>query len=115
MIGKVLRGQRLAGLLYYLFGPGRREEHTDPHIVAGWRDPGELEPPLRPDGRRDFRWLTGLLNQPHAALGPTRPAPAGVALHGPGRAGGPAAVGPGVVRVGARHHAPDRPRAPWPG
>ena len=70
MIGKVLRGQRLAGLLYYLFGPGRREEHTDPHIVAGWRDPGELEPPLRPDGRRDFRWLTGLLNQPHAALGP---------------------------------------------
>ena len=70
MIGKVLRGQRPRGLLYYLFGPGRREEHTDPHIVAGWRDPAELEPPLRPDGRRDFRRLAGLLNQPHAALGP---------------------------------------------
>lgn len=70
MIGKVFRGQRPRGLLYYLFGPGRREKHTDPHIVAGWRDPAELEPPLRPDGRRDFRQLTGLLNQPHAALGP---------------------------------------------
>ena len=70
MIGKVLRGARPEGLIYYLFGPGRREEHRDPHLVAGWRDPGELEPPLRPDGRRDFRWLNGLLNQPYAALGP---------------------------------------------
>ena len=70
MIGKVLRGTRPEGLIYYLFGPGRREEHTDPHIVAGWRHPAELEPPLRPDGHRDFRQLNGLLKQPHAALGP---------------------------------------------
>ena len=71
MIGKITapRGERVAGLIYYLFGPGRREEHTDPHIVAGWRHPAELEPPLRPDGRRDFRRLLGLLNQPHAAMG----------------------------------------------
>jgi hypothetical protein len=74
MIGKVAekpeqRGERVEGLIYYLYGPGRREEHTDPHIVAGWRHPAELEPPLRPDGKRDFRRLTGLLNQPHAALG----------------------------------------------
>jgi hypothetical protein len=70
VIGKVLRGRSVAGLLYYLFGPGRREEHTDPHLVAGWRHPAELEPPLRPDGHRDFRRLSGLLSQPHAALGP---------------------------------------------
>jgi hypothetical protein len=70
VIGKVLRGQRPRGLLYYLFGPGKREEHTNPRIVAGWRDPAELEPPSRLDGRRDFRQLTGLLNQSHAALGP---------------------------------------------
>jgi len=70
VIGKVLRGTRPEGLIYYLFGPGRREEHRDPHLVAGWRDPAELEPPLLPDGRRDFRRLNGLLNQPHAALGP---------------------------------------------
>ena len=70
MIGKVLRGERPDGLIRYLFGPGRQEEHTDPHIIAGWRHPAELEPPLRPDGRRDFRCLNGLLSQPHAALGP---------------------------------------------
>jgi hypothetical protein len=54
-----------------MFGlhPQRSNEHTDPHIVAGWRHPAELEPPLRADGRRDFRTLNGLLNQPHAALG----------------------------------------------
>jgi hypothetical protein len=71
LIGKITapRGERVEGLIYYLFGPGRREEHTDPHIVAGWRHPAELEPPLRPDGRRDFRRLLGLLNQPHAAMG----------------------------------------------
>jgi len=71
MIAKISdRGERVAGLIYYLFGPGRREEHTDPHLIAGWRHPAELEPPLRPDGRRDFRGLCGLLQQPHAALGP---------------------------------------------
>jgi hypothetical protein len=71
VIGKITapRGERVEGLIYYLFGPGRREEHTDPHIVAGWRHPAELEPPLRPDGHRDFRRLLGLLNQPHAAMG----------------------------------------------
>ncbi len=69
MIGKVLRGHQPTGLIRYLYGPGRREEHQDPHIVAGWRDPAELEPALRPGGRRDFRRLTGLLTQPHTALG----------------------------------------------
>ena len=71
MIGKITdpRGERVEGLVYYLYGPGRREEHTDPHIVAGRRHPAELEPPLREDGKRDFRRLLGLLNQPHAAMG----------------------------------------------
>ena len=63
------RGTDVAGLIYYLYGPGRHEEHTDPHIVTGWRHPAELEPPLRPDGTRDFRKLIGLLEQPHAAMG----------------------------------------------
>ncbi len=71
MIGKISapRGKLVEPLIYYLYGPGRHNEHTDPHIVAGWRHPAELEPALRPDGSRDFRMLTGLLNQPHAALG----------------------------------------------
>jgi relaxase-like protein len=71
VIGKIsARGTRVSGLIYYLYGPGRDEAHTDPHIVAGWRDPAELEPPLRDSGRRDFRQLSGLLQQPQAALGP---------------------------------------------
>jgi hypothetical protein len=49
--------------------PGRREEHTDPRLVAGWRDPEELEPAIRADGMRDFRRMNGLLNQPLAAVG----------------------------------------------
>jgi hypothetical protein len=69
LIGKVLRGTRVAGLIWYLYGPGRHEEHTDPHLVAGWRDPEELEPAFRADGTRDFRRINGLLNQPLAALG----------------------------------------------
>jgi hypothetical protein len=79
------RGERVPGLIYYLFGPGRREEHTDPHLIAGWRHPAELEPPLRPDGNRDFRRLNGLLQQPHAALGPRGFERPGLALRGPRR------------------------------
>jgi hypothetical protein len=71
VIGKIStpRGEHVQPLLYYLFGPGRREEHTDPHLVAGWRHPADLEPPLRADGKRDFTKLAGLLLQPQAALG----------------------------------------------
>ncbi len=68
MIGKVLRGRNARRLLYYLYGPGRANEHTDPHLVAGFGDPAELEPERRPDGTRDFRRLTGLLEQPLAAV-----------------------------------------------
>jgi hypothetical protein len=87
VIGKVLRGRHPAGLIRYLYGPGRHEEHTDPHIVAGWRHPGELEPPFRPGGRRDFQPLTGLLQQPVTALGdraPDRPVWHCVARAAPG-------------------------------
>ncbi|MFG2245775.1 relaxase/mobilization nuclease domain-containing protein [Spirillospora sp. NPDC048823] len=69
LIGKVLRGKRVQGLIRYLYGPGRHGEHRDPHIVAGFRSPGELEPGLHPDGTRDFRHLDGLLTQPLALLG----------------------------------------------
>ena len=36
MIGKIStpRGEHVEPLLYYLFGPGRHEEHADPYIVA---------------------------------------------------------------------------------
>jgi hypothetical protein len=70
VIGKVCpRGQDVAGLIRYLYGPGRREEHTDPHIIAGYRPPADLEPSLRASGSRDFRRLAGLLRLPHDVLG----------------------------------------------
>ena len=68
MIGKVIRGTHAGSLLCYLYGPGRANEHVDPHLVAGFSDPGELEPERRPDGSLDFRRLAGLLAQPLAAL-----------------------------------------------
>ncbi|MFC0532825.1 relaxase/mobilization nuclease domain-containing protein [Phytohabitans kaempferiae] len=61
------RGTKVGGLLRYLFGPGKREEHTNPHLVAAWTDAGPLatlEPPTRADGKRDVRQLTDLLEQP---------------------------------------------------
>jgi hypothetical protein len=65
MIGKVGRGRDVAGLLRYLFGRGRANEHTDPHLLASWDGaPTALEPPLLANGRRDVRHLSGLLDQP---------------------------------------------------
>ena len=65
------RRKQVGRLLRYLFGPGRHEEHVDPHLVAAWNGAGDLaslEPPTRRDGTRDVRRLTQLLRQPlHAA------------------------------------------------
>ena len=67
MIGKVLRGSDVGGLLRYLFGPGRANEHVDPHLVASWDGaPSAVQPPLTARGRHDVRALTGLLEQPLA-------------------------------------------------
>jgi hypothetical protein len=68
VIGKVLRGTNVRRLLYYLYGPGKSNEHADPHLVAGFCDPADLEPERRQNGSRDFRRLAGLLTQPVAAL-----------------------------------------------
>ncbi|BEP13840.1 hypothetical protein acdb102_21510 [Acidothermaceae bacterium B102] len=78
MIGKVTRGTKIGGLLRYLYGPGRFNEHQEPHLVAAW-DEGlpALEPPstLASDYRRfDMRALTALLGAPVAALGTQAPA-----------------------------------------
>ena len=87
VIGKVLRGRNAGRLLYYLYGPGKANEHTDPHLVAGFADPKDLEPERRRNGSRDFRRLSGLLAQPLAALAGSRVRQAGVALRRPRRSG----------------------------
>ncbi|MEU6416013.1 relaxase/mobilization nuclease domain-containing protein [Streptomyces spiralis] len=47
MVPDISTGSRTYGLLAYLYGPGRRDEHTDPHLVAAWI------PELAPDPGRD--------------------------------------------------------------
>jgi len=71
----VYRGARVAGLVRYLWGPGRHNEHTDPHLVACWRGSqpavlADVEPALlAPRGsdrpaRRDFAALVAELEAP---------------------------------------------------
>ncbi|GAA4972489.1 relaxase/mobilization nuclease domain-containing protein [Kineococcus glutinatus] len=72
MIGKVSRGNDTAGLLRYLFGPGRANEHTDPHLVAAWDTTDQHNfqalQPAHDGHRHDVRPLARLLDQPLAAL-----------------------------------------------
>lgn len=76
MIGKVIRGSSTVLLLRYLFGPGKANEHTDPHLVATWDgDPARLEPQGTIRGGRVTGPLAVLLDQPVAAAArrPDRP------------------------------------------
>jgi len=49
VIPNVVRGSRMGGLAVYLAGPGRANEHTEPHLVAGdpclmaWYDDNTLD------------------------------------------------------------------------
>ena len=89
MIPKKLKpGKRTVGLLYYLYGRGRANEHQDPHLVAAWamgvRDPGR-------DSGVTMAYLAALLDAPVAAM-PARATPgaARVSRGDPGRAAGSA-------------------------
>ncbi|MBK3575625.1 relaxase/mobilization nuclease domain-containing protein [Streptomyces sp. MBT65] len=59
------RGSETIGLIRYLYGPGTKEEHIDPHLVAAFD-------PLTPDPGRDpkatYEQLQHLLDQPVTAL-----------------------------------------------
>jgi hypothetical protein len=60
-----MRGRKVGGLLRYLYGPGRSNEHGHPHLVACWNDdPAGLEPGVVPGGRHDVRRLAHLPEQP---------------------------------------------------
>jgi hypothetical protein len=64
VIGKVGRGAAVHGLLRYLFGPGRANEHTNPHLVGCWDGEPTLIDPVTSDGRHDIKTLANLLEQP---------------------------------------------------
>jgi hypothetical protein len=61
------------GLIRYLFGPGKRDEHTDPHLVASWND--YAPDPGRNSGHTVAQ-LAAQLDQPVAAIGAAAPATA---------------------------------------
>ncbi|MEU2266468.1 mobilization protein [Streptomyces olindensis] len=48
MVPDVSTGNSTLGLINYLFGKGRRDEHTDPHIVAAWDMAGAPDPGRAP-------------------------------------------------------------------
>ncbi|MFI1199482.1 relaxase/mobilization nuclease domain-containing protein [Streptomyces sp. NPDC020883] len=49
MVPDVSTGSSTLGLINYLYGKGRREEHTDPHIVAAWDMAGAPDPGRDPN------------------------------------------------------------------
>ncbi|QNE74502.1 relaxase/mobilization nuclease domain-containing protein [Streptomyces finlayi] len=58
-------GNDTYGLLHYLYGPGKAEEHIDPHLVAAW---DRLAPDPGRDAKATERDLQRLLDQPVMAL-----------------------------------------------
>ncbi|KUL50307.1 relaxase/mobilization nuclease domain-containing protein [Streptomyces sp. NRRL S-1521] len=49
MVPDVSTGSDTLGLINYLFGKGRRDEHADPHIVAAWDMAGAPDPSRDPE------------------------------------------------------------------
>ena len=73
--GAALRGTRTYGLVHYLMGPGRENEHLDPRVIAGYRAVADLNPKARTDGRPglDIRDLVAELDRPVARYGDRNP------------------------------------------
>ncbi|GAA1204620.1 relaxase/mobilization nuclease domain-containing protein [Pseudonocardia alaniniphila] len=70
MIAKISRGWRVAGLVHYLMGPGRFNEHINQHVVASWDGAPELhQPELIGDGNFDVEELATDLADPAVAAG----------------------------------------------
>ena len=71
MIAKISRGWGAGGLVRYLMGPGRFNEHTNQRVIASWDWAPELHQPPR-DGSAcgfDVRGLTQDLTLPAEAAG----------------------------------------------
>ena len=81
MIGKVDRGWDAPGLVSYLMGPGKANEHTRPTVIAAWHnDSGALQPSMVGDGDFDFHpaelaELRAHVQAPAAAVGLPRRQP----------------------------------------
>jgi hypothetical protein len=70
VITKVVHGWRVGGLVAYLMGPGRAQEHVNPRVIASWdgRDAG-WQPPRQGGGTRELGRLIRALRAPAVAAG----------------------------------------------
>jgi hypothetical protein len=101
MIAKISRGWRAGGLVRYLMGPGRFNEHTNQHVVASWDgDPQRHQPQQRADGEFDVAGLVDELTEAAEA--------AGVAQTEPPRVAGQRAPRGPVWHCSLRNSATDR-------
>lgn len=70
MIAKISRGWRAEGLIRYLMGPGRFNEHTGQRVVATWDGAPETHQPAQAaDGSFDVRALVNDLSAPAVGAG----------------------------------------------
>lgn len=68
MMPNITRGTRTRGLLGYLFGKGKSDEHKSPHLVAAYDDITVLEPAKKADGFAESQALTDLAARLDMAL-----------------------------------------------
>lgn len=119
MIAAIKRaGSNTRGLLAYLYGPGRHDEHLDPHVVAGFAmlgmpDPGRVENATLTELARyldePVRLRNGEFGQKvtdHVWHCPVRAAPEDRYLSDPSGARSPSAL--------SRRPASHRPVTTWP-
>jgi hypothetical protein len=69
MIAKITRGWRPAGLLRYLMGPGRHNEHVDPRVLDTWDGIPTRQPVQIAPGEYDLTGLVAGLTDPAVAGG----------------------------------------------
>jgi len=78
VIGRVYRGSKVGGLVRYLYGPGRHNEHVDQRLVACWSGAGpQVLAAVEPEwtaglvgvGERAYRVLIAELEAPMAYAG----------------------------------------------
>lgn len=102
MISKVVRGWRVGGLVRYLMGQGRANEHTNQHVFASWDgNPQAHQPAQKSDGTFDCDDLAAALADPAVAAGIPQQTP-------PARADGKVPRGP-VWHCSLRNAAEDEP------
>lgn len=68
MIPNIVKGRRPGGLMVYLAGPGRRNEHEEPHVISGSPDIVALHG-AEELNRNSALEVGKLINDPHKQFG----------------------------------------------